>query len=159
MGTVGSAFGREVTITSHAVLRWIERVAGLDLQPFRHVASSMGASGKSNDRTVERIMAAFGFDLDGTRRIMLEAMRTGVPDLRERSAHVMIAHGHRFIMVAHDPGTWSVLTVLSPGMEPGESAARREAPSEDQNLTETDLSEESQSCPISKPPTTAPAPD
>lgn len=159
MGTVGSAFEREVTITSHAVLRWIERVAGLNLQPFRHVASSLGSSGKSNDRTVERIMAAFGFDLDGTRRIMLEALLTGTPDLRERSAHVTTSYGHRFIMVAHDPGTWSVLTVLSPGMEPGESAGRREATSEDPIPAETDQSEESPSCPISTPPTTAPAPD
>jgi hypothetical protein len=109
--------GRPVGISAHAIIRWLERVGGVELGPMRRVAAALFVAKKASDKaTLRLIETGFGLSLDPIRRRIREAFDEGVVIERPNKADIVLPSGHALAIVRNPDGGHVVLTVLSPGM-------------------------------------------
>lgn len=113
---------RQIGISAHAIVRWLERVCGVDVAPLRRIASSLvgPGAGRPSDKAVVRLLEkGLLVDLDPIRREIRQAIEDG--ETRESRGHldVLMASGHAVVVQKDHAEGWTVTTVLTPAMAPG----------------------------------------
>ena len=108
--------GSEVAVSDHALLRWLERVHGYDIAILRRRICAFMRTQRIKDSVVVRFVEdGLGIDLGPMRQKM-----------RDHVASAHVAHDGRQmlalkdgigIVLQRDDGTWTMATVLDPGME------------------------------------------
>lgn len=69
-------------LTDHCILRWIERVEGIDLAPIRAAMDRMGIEARYDGEILEFIRGHIGFDIDAIRT---ELIRLCYPAIRMKA--------------------------------------------------------------------------
>lgn len=109
--------GMPVAISAHAILRWLERVEGVDLGPVRRLSAALSGARRASDRSVLRMIErGFGISLDPIRLRIREAFDEGEPIERPNKSDIVLSSGHTLAIVRNPDGALVVLTVLEPGM-------------------------------------------
>jgi len=116
--------GRTTLISGHAVIRWMERVEGRDLQPIRRLVESVLPIGRPGDKMlVQMIEKGFGVNLDPYREAIRKAVREGRGIERGQGFDVVTGTGHVICLRKdHGPG-YNVATVLTEEMWTEERSA------------------------------------
>ena len=128
--------GRPLSVSPHAVLRWMERVEGLEFGILRRLAASTTLGSTGTDKMVVRMMElGLGMDLDVIRGRIVESLHSGTYVDRRTNFNVVTETGHLICVVRDHKADWSVATVLSPDMGterriPYETPSRTAAESE-----------------------------
>jgi hypothetical protein len=83
-------------VTAHAVLRWLERIEGEDIEGVRRILRAKGRP--DDDGTVVKVLAAYGLDIgEIKRRILpdgyLAAVQLGARCIRTGHAKLVIVDG------------------------------------------------------------------
>jgi hypothetical protein len=109
--------GHPVAISAHAVIRWLERIEGVELGPLRRLAGALFQSKKASDKAMLRVIeTGFGLSLDPIRLRIRRAFDEGEPINRPNKSDIVLPGGYALGVVKNPDGTLVVLTVLEPGM-------------------------------------------
>ena len=84
-------------VTAHAVLRWLERIEGEDIEGVRRILREQGRP--DDDGTVVKVLAAYGLDIgEIKRRILpdrcLAAVQLGARCIRRDGVRLVCTDGH-----------------------------------------------------------------
>lgn len=104
-----------VEITSHALLRWLERRHGVAVETLRaRVAAFVQAPRVRDDVCVRFIEVALGLPLDGPRDELRVFATTG--RMTSEGRQTLVRQGDYAVVIQEDAGRPVMTTVLGPGM-------------------------------------------
>ena len=106
---------RDCALSDHALVRWIERRHGIDLEAYRRFVAIL--NGSKNGRRIDRVMVrglekGLNIPLDGVRDEIRREMRTGEMLMRQNKLNILTSTGHELILLRNEHVQWSVATVL-----------------------------------------------
>jgi hypothetical protein len=106
---------RECALSDHALVRWIERRHGIDLEAYRRFVAIL--NGSNNGRRTDRVMIrglekGLGIPLDDIRDEIRHEMRTGEMLMLKNKLNILTSTGHELILLRNNHVEWSVATVL-----------------------------------------------
>jgi hypothetical protein len=105
-----------IELTDHFLVRWMERVHGVDMSFAHRVASAVSMGHKVRDGGVVRMIEhAYGIDLNPIRRAIRHVVATTPMVCAEGRCVVRMDSGHH-VIIAKSKDRWFMATVLAPGM-------------------------------------------
>lgn len=105
-----------LAISDHAVLRWMERMHGMDVATLRRRVAAFQNVAHVKDATVVRFLEiGMGLSLEGLRDEMRDLVASMPSIVKARQA---VAGGPDMrLVIQRDLGIWTVTTVLTGNME------------------------------------------